>query len=233
MKKSATAFALTAVLCLAVSPAGAALVSFGVHAGLDLNGQDAQELTIEEINGLGTDVTLNYEEIGNPMLLGVHLMVEASPMVDLEFGVEGSFKKYMLLYKAVEHGTDIEVSFFNKEAYFARIHGYVSGKFNLVSLPTAKVFGGAGLNYGLMAPLASRNLITEITKDGNFDLDVTDIIERKGTFGAHVLAGVRLKPAAAPFAILVEGRYYILQENDYGDDTNRFASVLAGFELAF
>jgi len=232
MKTSATVLALAAALCLAASPA-AALFSFGLHAGLDMNGQDAQELTIEEINDLDTDVTLNYEEIGNPMLLGAHILVEAAPMVDIEFGVEGSFKKYMLLYRAEAHGTGVDLSFFEKEAYFARIHGYLSGKFNLLSLPTIKVFGGAGLNYGLMAPLASRNLITELTKDGDFELEVEDIIERKGTFGAHVLAGARFKPMAAPFAILLEGRYYLLQENDYGDETNRFASILAGFELAF
>jgi hypothetical protein len=129
--------------------------------------------------------------------------------------------------------TDTVISTFEKEAYFARVHGYVSAKLNLLSLPTVKVFGGAGLNYGLMAPLASRDLITEVTKDGDFELEVEDIIDRQGTFGAHVLAGARLKPAVAPFAILLEGRYYILQENDYGDETNRFASILAGFELAF
>ena len=51
--------------------------------------------------------------------------------------------------------------------------------------------------------------------------------------GGHLLAGVSVKPSFVPLTLSFEGRYYMLQENDYGDETNRFLAISFGLDLGF
>lgn len=217
-----------ALIALAASPA-LAVVSFGVHGGFDLNGQDTY--TITESLSDGEDVSIDREEIKAPLMGGVHLRFGMLPVVDLELGVEGSLRKYHVFYEQIDLGDA-----FNEDFYLGRISVYASGKVNLINLPLVKGYGGAGLGYHVIAPLLSRELLEYWIVDQDTDLEeigVDDIIDREGGIGAHILGGVRVKPAMLPIALSVEGRYYFLAENDYGDDTNRFFSVVFGLDLGF
>lgn len=219
---------VSALIALLASPAEA-VVSFGIHGGFDLNGQDLY--TITEDIGDGETVSIDREEIKAPLMGGIHLRFGMVPIVDLELGVEGALRKYHVFYEQVDV-TDI----FDEDVYLGRISVYASGKVNIINMPLVKGYGGAGLGYHVMAPLLSRELLEYWIEDQDTDLDeleVEDIIEREGKIGAHILGGIRVKPAMLPIALSLEGRYYFLPENDYGDDTNRFFSVVFGLDLGF
>ena len=119
---------------------------------------------------------------------------------------------------------------------FGRVSIYASGKMNLINLPLMKGYGGAGLGYHIISPLMSQELLKKkVVDEGQTGgaLDPSEVLSKEGSVGAHLLAGLRFKPAFLPLGLSVEARYYFLPENDYGDETNRFASVVFGLDLGF
>ena len=224
-----------ALLVSAASPA-LAFVSFGVHGGFDLNAEDAHPIADAELSD-NTWVAIERDEITAPLMGGVHLTFGAFPVVDLEIGLEASLRKYHVSYQHLNTDNIEVLETIDDDAYFARITGYVSGKLNVISLPLFKGYAGAGLGYHVIAPLISRDLleklIVEEGADSNEDLDPAEILAKEGTMGAHLLAGIRFKPSFLPLALSVEGRYYMLPENDYGDETNRFLTLVFGLDIGF
>lgn len=229
MRRTLSLAVLVVGLSALVASPASALVGFGVHAGFDLNSQDAKDLA-GDLGG-GDTFTLEREKITAPLMGGVHLIVTAAPIVDVEFGVEGSLRKYHLLYTIPDAGVDVD-----DDVYFGRISAYASAKVNIVNLPLVKGYGGAGLGYHIISPLMSRELLKQKVVDENQTgdaLDPSEVLSKEGSVGAHLLAGLRFKPAFLPLGLSVETRYTFLPENDYGDETNRFASVVFGLDLGF
>jgi len=228
--------ALLLALWLPALPA-AAQFSVGLHAGFDLNAQDAEIFAAAELAD-GTWVSLEREEIESPLLGGLHLRFSAAPLIDIEIGVEGSLREYAVAYehRATETGTAFPGERFAEEAQFARLSVYGSGKLNLVDLPLMKVYAGAGAGYHLITPLLSLPLLEAKIVDkaqGGAALGPADILAREGVWGGHILAGLRVKPNFLPLALGLEGRYHALTQNDYGDETHRFGSVVFALELGF
>lgn len=221
---------LSAILLVLSSPA-LALIHFGVHAGLDMNAQDVYTLTEDDL-GLESPtelVSLTRSAFSNPLMAGLHIGVDALPVVDFEFGVEGSLATYDVLY---EHGDVPPFANSSSETVpFGRISAYGSAKLTVIDLPMLDGYAGAGLGYHLLTPLFSRELLQTEVGDGNYDLDIGEILARQPGIGYHLLAGARFEPALMPVAFNVEGRYMILPANDYGDETNRFLCVSAAVEF--
>lgn len=233
MRKLAALGSLLLLVTLLAGPA-AALVRFGVHAGVDLNGQDAKTLARQDINDGPDTFSIEREEISAPLLGGVHFFVGALPYVDFELGVEASLSQYHVVYSHWPDGVVEDVAnAFDEDIWFGRISVYLSAKYNLLDLPAVQGYVGGGAGYHVMGPLLSRDLVEEETAGGDYDLDAADILGRSGAAGFHGLAGLRLKPGPLPFAVSAEGRYFVLQENDYGDDTNQFLALTLGLEFGF
>lgn len=235
-RSTARCAALLLVLLLPALPA-AAQFSVGLHAGFDLNAQDAEALAAAELSD-GTWVSLEREAIEAPLLGGLHLRFSAAPIVDLELGVEGSLREYAVAYehRAADNSTVLAGERFAEEAKFARLSIYGSGKLNVVDLPLMKVYAGAGGGYHFMTPLLSLPLLeAKIVEEatGGAALGPADILAREGVWGGHLLAGLRFKPNFLPLALGVEGRYHALAQNDYGDETHRFVAVVFNLELGF
>ncbi len=231
MRRIITLCALVGLLGLTASPASA-IFAIGVHGGMDLNKQDAHSL-IDVVRSDGdTEVTLDREAIDAPLMGGLHILFDITPIIDVEFGVEGSFSKYNVNYSYTQGGILQDSD--SDEAYFGRASAYVSGKMNLVNLPLVKAYGGAGVGYHFVAPLVSTPLLEDfIVVQGlsGDDITVDKIIESGTTAGFHLLGGIRAKPPLFPFALTLEGRYFMISENDYGDDTNNFLTVALGLEF--
>ncbi|MBN2170824.1 MAG: hypothetical protein JW819_05855 [Candidatus Krumholzibacteriota bacterium] len=233
MRKLAVLGSLLLLVTLMAGPASA-LVRFGIHAGMDLNSQDAETLARQEINNGPDTFSIEREEIKAPLLAGVHFFFAALPYVDLELGVEGSLRKYHVVYNHWLDDVAADVAdVFDEDVYFGRVSVYLSAKYNLLDLPTIQGYLGGGLGYHVMGPLLSKGLIEEETAGGDYDLDAGEILAKSGVMGFHGLAGVRFKPGPAPFAITAEGRYFFLEENDYGDDTDQFIALTLGLEFGF
>jgi len=233
MRKLAALGALMLLVTAMAGPASA-LVRFGIHAGMDFNGQDAKTLARQEINNGPDTFDIEREEIKAPMMAGVHFFLGAMPYVDLELGLEASLSKYHVVYNhwLDDVATDV-ANAFDEDVYFGRLSVYLSAKHNLLDLPAVQGYAGGGLGYHIMGPLLSKDLVEEETAGGDYDLDAGDILAKSGTMGFHGLVGLRVKPGPAPFAITAEGRYFLLGENDYGDDTNQFLALALGLEFGF
>ncbi len=222
------------LLLISTSPAWA-VFSFGVHGGFDLNAEDAHTLADAALSD-GTLVAIKRDEITAPLMGGIHMRFGAMPIVDLEIGLEASVRKYHVFYQHLEDNLTV-IETIDDDAYFGRISGYASAKINVINLPLIKGYGGAGLGYHVMTPLISRELLEKLIiedgVEGEDDLDPAEILDKEGTVGVHLLAGVSFKPAFLPLALSVEGRYTMLPENDYGDETNRFMSIVFGLDIGF
>ena len=232
MRKTITLCALACIMGLTAAPASA-IFAIGVHAGMDLNDQDLESLVDE---GLGdaadTHISLQRNAIDAPLMGGLHILFDIMPLIDVELGFEASFSKYDVVYSYTQTGGISEN--FEDEAYFGRATAYVSGKFNLVNLPLLKAYGGAGVGYHFVAPLVSKPLLQDYIVDQGLsgdEIGVDQIVESGTTTGFHLLAGIRAKPPLFPFALTFEGRYFMISENDYGDDTNNFLAVAVGLEF--
>ncbi len=231
MRKIFTLCALVCVMGLTAAPAFA-IFAIGVHAGMDMNDQDLQTLADVVLSDDDTRISLDREKIDAPLMGGLHILFDITPIIDVEFGFEASLSKYDVVYSYSEGGVLQET--ISDEGYFGRASAYVSGKFNLVNLPLVKAYGGAGLGYHFMAPLVSKPLLEDflvVQGLSGDDISIDEIIESGTTMGFHLLGGVRAKPPVFPFALTLEGRYFMLSENDYGDDTNSFLAVALGLEF--
>lgn len=228
--------ALLLALMLPALPAAAQL-GFGLHAGLDFNAQDAQTLAAAEL-GDGTWVSLEREAIEAPLLGGLHLLITAAPLIDIELGVEGSLREYAVAYehRAEDNVTVLPGERFADDALFARLSVYVAGKVALVNLPLMKLYAGAGGGYHFVTPLLGLPLLEAKIVDealSGAELGPADLLASEGALGGHILAGLRVKPNFLPLAFGIEGRYHALAQNDYGDDTHRFVSVVFALDLGF
>ena len=229
MRKIATLCALLCVLGLGATPAFA-IFTIGIHGGMDFNDQDANTLNEVLSDGI-TTLTLESEEIDAPLMAGAHVMFDIMPMIDVEVGLDVSFAKYSVIYSTAGGP---EVVSFDEEAYFGRASAYVSGKYNLVKMPVFKAYGGAGLGYHFVAPLASKSLIDELIVEEGLtgdELSPEEIVDFETTLGFHLLGGLRVKPPIFPFGLTLEGRYFMTAENDYEDDTNNFFTLSLGLEF--
>ncbi|MDP6669395.1 MAG: hypothetical protein QF492_05775 [Candidatus Krumholzibacteria bacterium] len=222
-------------LLLLVAAPSSALLRFGFHGGLDQNAQAALTYSFTDDllgGGVDMDVSVSADEIANPYVGGLHLMFDALPVLDFELGVEVAASPYKLNYShsdGVEPGSDSSESL-----VFGRLSAYASAKYTIAKLPTLKLQVGGGAGYHMMTPLFSEALLrTEVAEHGNYTLDVQDILARQAGLGYHALAALRMAPAFLPVALNLEGRYYLLPENEYGDKTNRFLSLLLGLEFGF
>ncbi len=225
----------TLLLLVSTSPAWA-ILSFGFHGGFDLNSEDAHTLADAELTD-DTWVSIDRDEITAPLMGGIHLRFGALPIVDVEIGLEVGLRKYHVEYQHLNDTQTVTLESIDDDAYFGRISSYLSAKVNVINLPLVKGYAGAGVGYHLMAPLISRDLLEKLFVEdgisGEDDLDPAEILGKEGTMGAHLLAGVRFKPSFLPLALSFEGRYTMLPENDYGDETNRFMSIIFGLDLGF
>jgi hypothetical protein len=222
------------LVLLAAAPAQA-IVSFGVYGGIDVNGQDAEDIERFEFEGSTESVSLTREEISAPIMGGIYVLVDATPFIDVEVGVEASFTKYDVSYTHYD-GVTVLQDYPAEEGYFGRIGATVSGKLNMLSLPTMKGYVGAGLGYHLIAPLLSGELLEDqIVNEGlsGNEIAADEVVDRAGAFGGHLLAGAKFKIPVLPFSLRAEGRYYFVGENDFGDDTNNFLSATVGLGIGF
>ena len=223
---------LSAILTLFAATPAFAVFSFGVHGGFDLNGGDAHEIAGETLSD-GTSFEIERNAIDAPLMGGIHFRIDAFPVLDLEIGVEASFRQYGVVYSYDDGGT---LETFDDDAFFGRIGGYASLKYNVIDLPMVKGYAGGGLGYHVVAPLVSRELLEKLIVEDNLDsdeMDPAEILGKEGAVGGHLLAGVSFKPSFVPLTLSVEGRYYLLQENDYADETNRFLGIAFGLDLGF
>jgi hypothetical protein len=229
MRKIATLCALVCVLGFGATPASA-IFSLGIHGGMDFNDQDGKILN-ELLSDGSTMLSLESEEIDAPLMGGVHILFDIMPMIDVELGLDVSFAKYSVIYST--SGGPVVVSF-DEEAYFGRASAYVSGKYNLIKMPLFSAYGGAGLGYHFVAPLASKDLIDELIVEEGLsgdELSPEEFIDFETTLGFHLLGGLRMKPPIFPFGLTLEGRYFLTAENDYGDDTNNVFTFALGLEF--
>ncbi len=216
--------ALIAVLALA-GPASA-LWQTGFHVGIDKNGHEAYEEIFDGDIGSGDEIQIFSHEIKDPIVGGVHLLVDAFPFVDFEIGLEGSYAKYKYSYE-----TDL-LDLSEQEITFGRLSAYASGKFHYISLPMVRLYIGAGTGYHLITPLFGEELVQqELESQGDYELDLGDLLSRKSHFGYHALGGVLLRPAALPFSLNVEARYFMLPQNEFEDETNKFLSITLGLNF--
>jgi len=218
--------AILGVLVLAATAGQAsALVQTGFHLGLDRNGHDFYETTPDAELGEAEALTLFSRRIADPILGGVHLFADLLPFVDLEAGAEASYASYKYGYE----GDDRVLH--EQESGYGRLAVYASGKFHFISLPMFRLYVGGGAGYHLITPLFGEDLVRKDLESGGDTLDLADILGRRSHFGAHALGGLRLRPAILPFSLSLEGRYFMLPANEFGDDNNKFLSFILALDF--
>jgi hypothetical protein len=243
MRKFKFLCALTLVFILSAGMAGA--TGFGVHIGYDMNTQDNYRLDGGDLFGDFGDelVNLTRGDIEKGLMGGIHFSFSMIPMIDLEFGLEGSFAKYDMNYSYLDpaEGAD-PITVFDDELGLARAGAYVAAKYNVISLPLLKGYVGGGVGYHVMTPLLGEDFLKEqlnpeaTLDDVEYDIDIEDAVEEimeQAGMGIHLAVGVKGKPAFIPLSVSIEYRYYMLPENDYADETNKFGSLVVGLDIGF
>ncbi len=225
MRKTFVPLILALAIFTMVSPASA-IWKTGFHVGIDKNGHDQIDSEFGADIGTQETITLFSHEIKDPILGGVHLIVDAFPFLAFEMGLEGSYAKYKYVYQV---GGLTPLS---QDASFGRLSIYASGKFNYITLPMVRLYIGAGAGYHLITPLFGAELVEqELENQSDYDLDLANMLSRETHFGYHVLGGTGLSPAFLPFDLNVEARYFILPQNEFEDVTNKFMSITLGLSF--
>ncbi len=225
MKTSGILQILVLLLLAATSPA-LAIVQTGFHIGIDRNGHDAYEDLFDGEIGDAESISIFSNDIKDPILGGVHLFVDILPFLDFELGLEGSYAKYKFGYET----ENLDLA--DQEVVFGRLSVYSSAKFNYLTLPMLRLYVGGGMGYHLITPLFGEELVLEkLESQSDYELDLGDLLGRESHFGAHALGGISLRPIFLPFAVNVEARYFMLPENAFGDETNKFISWTLGLNF--
>jgi hypothetical protein len=95
-----------------------------------------------------------------------------------------------------------------------------------------RLYIGGGLGYHLINPLFGEEIVLQELEDlGDYGMDLADLLKRESHFGVHALGGISLRPVFLPFAVNVEARYFMLPENEFGDETNKFLSWTLGLNF--
>lgn len=207
--------------------------------------------------GSGTpSLTLHREEMPSTIQLGVKAWLEL-PLLPVELQVSsnllwGNYKSHMSYVNGTDT-TDIPVDIkspiagFGEESGATPYVGLVTDatlRYPLLKFPpvlnTVKIYVGAGVTHAMASRVIDKDDIQETFKSASGSFDPADPKKAKGviedelfqsTFGGHLVAGAQVKIPILPFAIFVDGKWYL---NTAVSDaaTNYPFSVSAGLGFA-
>lgn len=185
--------------------------------------------------GTGTpSLTLHREEMSSTIQVGVKAWLEL-PLIPVELQVSsnllwGNYKAHMFYANGTDT-TDIPVDIESPIAGFGEEKGatpYVglvtdaTIRYPLFKFPpalnTLKLYVGAGVTHAMASRVIDKDDIKESFKSASGSFDPTKPENAKGviedelfqsTFGGHLVAGAQVKIPVLPFAIFVDGKWYL------------------------
>jgi hypothetical protein len=178
-------------------------------------------------------ITLSNGESSSLQGFGVKLWVDALPFVDIEAASNVQFGTYDVSLttpnsSAFDLEFDLGIPLAPTKPAFVRIHNDISVLYPFLKLPPlvsiAKLYGGAGLTYGLatsvLSPSFAKETLEKAAAEGDFVLgttsqaDVADLlvkaIQDEGLqqgVGFYLQLGAKVKPPIIPIAAYVDAKY--------------------------
>lgn len=184
--------------------------------------------------GSTPSLTLHREKMSSTIQVGVKAWLEI-PLLPIEFQVSsnvlwGNYKAHMT-YSDGTSTTDIPVDVASPIAGFGEEKGatpYVglvtdaTIRYPLLKFPpalnTLKLYVGAGVTHAMASRVIDKDDVKETFKSASGSFDPAKPENAKGviedelfqsTFGGHLVAGLQVKIPVLPFAIFVDGKWYL------------------------
>jgi len=211
--------------------------------GIGAHWAPAPTLSVKESSGpvasLGTEGSIGLNTGSSDPLqgLGVKLWIDVLPFIDIEAAANVQFATYDVNFTLPDGngGTDsyplkfdLGVPFAPTRPSFSRIHTDISVLYPFLKLPPglsiAKIYGGAGLSYGLATEVltsgfAKKAMDKAIAEDG-FDPqtatsdEIAEVLTGaivdegfKQGVGFYLQLGAHVKPPIIPIAIYADAKY--------------------------
>jgi hypothetical protein len=220
------------VLAIAAVKPSHAIFGIGGHWG------PAPTLAVKasegDIAGSGnTAISLSNGESSTLQGFGAKIWVDALPFIDLEVASNVQFGTYDVGFtfpgsseRALSF--DLGVPLAPTKPAFVRIHNDVSVLYPFLKLPPlvsiAKLYGGAGLSYGLatavLSPEFAKKAVENAVSAGDYNLTsgtageletvLVDAIKEEGLkqgVGFFLQIGAKVKPPIIPIAAYVDAKY--------------------------
>lgn len=181
----------------------------GIHLNMDQTTIESSSQTFS-FPGESETVSLTRTESGAPIGGGVDLTLNILPVFDFQLSVEAAFAQYDVVYDAP--GTSVDTS--EEGVPYARIGVDLSALYNVFKMPVGRVFVGAGLSAGVLAPVASESLVLDNLDSATDPFDPVDMVDTEFKFGFHIIAGVGIKPPVFPLGARIYMKYYMMSGVD-------------------
>lgn len=187
-----------------------------------------------DIAGSGsTLITLKNGESSALQGFGVKLWIDALPFIDIEAASNVQFGTYDVGFQFAGGSEqkltfDLGVPLAPTKPAFVRIHNDISVLYPFLKLPPvvsiAKLYGGAGLSYGLatavLSPGFAKKALEKAADNGDFVAGTTsesdvagllvDAIKDEGLkqgVGFYLQLGAKVKPPVIPIAAYIDAKY--------------------------
>ena len=183
--------------------AAPSFAGIGIHLNMDQTTIEAANNTFS-FPGETETVSLTRTESGQPIGAGIDLTLNFLPIFDFQVSVEAAFAQYDIVYDAP--GTEIDTS--EEGVPYARIGADFTVLYNVFKMPVGRVFVGAGLSAGVLAPVASQDLVLDNLSSATAPLDPLDLVSTEFKFGFHAIVGVGIKPPVFPLGARIYMKYY-------------------------
>jgi hypothetical protein len=173
-------------------------------------------------------VQLNTGGVSGLQGFGAKLWLDFLPFIDLEAAANVQFGYYdaafILSGDTTQLNFDLGVPGAAGKPFFARMYGDAAVLYPFLKIPLVKVYGGAGLSYGVgtqtMTSGFARSALARAEAAGGFDADnasaaqvqsvLVDAIKDEGMIsgaGFFLQAGAKLKPPIIPLAVYADAKY--------------------------
>lgn len=179
-------------------------------------------------------LTLHREEMSSTIQVGVKAWLEL-PLLPVEFQVSSNLLwgnyhaslKYEDGTQVIDIPVDIKspIAGFGEEKGATPYVGLVTDatlRYPLLKFPpvlnTVKLYVGAGVTHAMASRVIDKDDIKETFKSASGNFDPADPKKAKGviedelfqsTFGGHLVAGAQVKIPILPFALFVDGKWYL------------------------
>jgi hypothetical protein len=179
-----------------------------------------------------TKANIKREEFSNPISAELNLVYDKINW-NLTLSLDAAYTNYNVVY--TRNVPQLFDPFYIKTSKykidFARAAASLNYIKNISLTSRLMLFVGGGPTFFITAPVVSDKFIINTLKDKFSELDLSDDIKLRYSFGAIVQSGIKFK-VFNPIDLLVTAKYFVTSKGEY-EEPYSFAAIHAGFGITF
>ncbi len=179
-----------------------------------------------------TKANIKREEISNPLSAEVNLVYDNINW-DLTLSLDAAYTNYNVIYTR-NVPQPFDPFYIKKSEYkidFARATASLNYIRNISLTSKLKLFVGGGPVFFITAPVVSDKFIYNTLKDKISELDLSDDIKLRYSFGAVVQSGIKFK-LFNPVDLILSAKYFVTSKGEY-EEPYSFAVIHTGLGINF